>query len=70
MSCRSSAEVSRRIRRTIGRGQASSNRIEAKAKVQHQKAIETALKLKEMCFSIAQIVKATSLTIDEIEKLK
>lgn len=70
MSCRSSAEVSRRIRKTIGRGQASSNRVEAKAKAQRQKAIETAFNLKEMCFSIAQIVKATSLTIGEIDKLK
>ncbi|MNS76229.1 PD-(D/E)XK nuclease family transposase [compost metagenome] len=40
------------------------------AKGQHQKAIETALNLKEMGLSTHQIAKATGLTIDEIEKMK
>ncbi|MBB2950759.1 Rpn family recombination-promoting nuclease/putative transposase [Sphingobacterium sp. JUb56] len=44
--------------------------IEAKAEGQHQKAIETALNLKEMGLSTHQIAKATGLTIDKIEKLK
>ncbi|MEN5435759.1 hypothetical protein ABE545_19135 [Sphingobacterium faecium] len=38
--------------------------IEAKAEGQHQKAIETALNLKEMGLSTHQIAKATGLTID------
>ncbi|WP_262708436.1 PD-(D/E)XK nuclease family transposase [Sphingobacterium sp. JUb78] len=42
----------------------------AKAEGQHQKAIETAVKLKSMGLSVDQIAEATGLTIDEIEKLK
>ena len=44
--------------------------IAAKAEGQNQKAIETALNLQEMGLSIDQIVKATGLTIEEVEKLK
>ncbi len=40
------------------------------AQGQHQKAIETTVKLKSMGLSVEQIAEATGLTIDEIEKLK
>jgi predicted transposase/invertase (TIGR01784 family) len=44
--------------------------VSAEAQGEHKKAIETALKLREMSLSLEQIAEATGLTINEIEKLK
>ncbi|MEN5231561.1 PD-(D/E)XK nuclease family transposase [Sphingobacterium faecium] len=43
---------------------------EGLAEGEYKKAIETALKLREMSLSLEQIAEATGLTINEIEKLK
>ena len=44
--------------------------VSAEAQGEHKKAIETALKFKNMGFPLEQIAEGTGLTIDEIEKLK
>jgi len=43
---------------------------EGKAEGEHNKAIETALRFKEMGLPVEQIAKGTGLSIEEIEKLK
>ena len=43
---------------------------EGKAEGEHNKAIETALRFKEMGLLVEQIAKGTGLSIEEIEKLK
>ena len=44
--------------------------VSAEAQGEHKKAIETALRLKEMGLPLDQIAKGTGLSIEEIEKLK
>ncbi|MNL43453.1 hypothetical protein D3C87_1659670 [compost metagenome] len=43
---------------------------EGKAEGEHNKAIETALRFKEMGLPVEQIAKGTGLSIEEIDKLK
>ncbi|MCW2264051.1 putative transposase/invertase (TIGR01784 family) [Sphingobacterium sp. JUb78] len=44
--------------------------VSAEAQGEHNKAIDTALKLTKMGLSVEQIAEATGLTTNEIEKLK